>query len=148
MTLKGAWLRVIGKKTPDEKRDERIKFLKELLWTEVHKIVKKPADYVKNVEKDFYVDSLIISKKDGSVLMSSGGEGFAKAVKGSSICEYIQSEYPDAKFTVIKDKEGYNYIYPIGDLVCLLRSSGEISEIEVKRIIHKLDEGIHKFALK
>jgi len=148
MTLKSIWLKIIGKKTPDQKRDERIRFLKELLWIEVQRISKKPAEYVKNVAKDFYVDSLIISKKDGSVLMSSDGDGFARAVKGSSICEYITSEFPDAKFMTIKDDSGYNIIYPVGDLVCLLRSSGEISDVEVKRIVQRLDEGIHKFGLK
>jgi len=148
MTLNGVWRKIIGKRTEDEKKDERVKFLKELLWMEIQKIAKKPADYVKNVAKDFYVDSLIISKKDGSVLMSSDGDGFASAVKGSSVYEYITSEFPDAKFLTIKDGSGYNIIYPVGDLVCLLRSSGEISDLEVKRIVQRLDEGIHKFALK
>ena len=148
MTLGGVWRKIVGKKTDDEKKEERVKFLKELLWVEVQKIAKKPADYVKNVAKDFYVDSLIISKKDGSVLMSSEGDGFANAVKGSSVYEYITSEFPGAKFLTIKDESGYNVIYPVGDLVCLLRSSGEISDLEVKRIVQRLDEGIHKFALK
>ncbi len=148
MTLAGVWRKIVGKRSDEEKKDERVKFLKELLWMEVQKIAKKPTEYVKNLAKDFYVESLIISKKDGSVLMSSGGDGFADSVKGSSISEYIQSEYPDAKFTIIKDKNGYNYIYPVGDTVCLLRSSGEVSELEIKRMVQKLDEGIHKFDIK
>ena len=148
MSLKGIWYNLIGKKTKDEKDKERIEFLKELLWIEVQKVAKKPGDYVKNLAKDFYVDSLIISKKDGSVLMSSEADAFTKAVKGSSVYEYITSEYPDAKILTIKDESGYNIIYPVGDLVCLLRSSGEISDLEVKRIVQRLDEGIHKFDLK
>ena len=142
------WLKIIGKKSPDEKKSERIEFLKELLWVEINKIAKKPNEYAKNLTKDFYVNSLIISKKDGSVLMSSDGDGFSKAVKGSSICEYISSEFPDTKMMTIKDSTGYNIIYPVGDLVCLLHSSGEISDMEVKRIVERLDEGMHKFDLK
>jgi len=148
MTLKTVWLKVVGKKTQDEKRNERVEFLRELLWMETQKIARKPAEYVKNIAKDFYVESLIISKKDGSVIMSSDDDGFARAVKGSSICEYVASEFPGAKFLTIKDETGYNIIYPVGDLICVLRSSGEISDIEVKKIFERLDEGMHKFALK
>ena len=147
MSLKQIWFRVIGKKTKDEKTRERISFLKELLWIEAQRIAKKPSEYVKNVAKDFYVESLIISRKDGSVLMSSEKDAFAKSVKGSSVYEYISSEFPGAKFMTIKDEEGYNVIYPVGDMVCLLRSSGEISDLEVKRIVSRLDEGVHKFGL-
>lgn len=147
MSWKKAWFRVIGKKTDDEKTRERISFLKELLWIEAQRIAKKPAEYVKNVAKDFYVESLIISRRDGSVLMSSEKDAFAKSVKGSSVYEYISSEFPGAKFMTIKDENGYNIIYPVGDMVCLLRSSGEISDLEVKRIVDRLDEGVHKFGL-
>jgi hypothetical protein len=142
------WYRIVGKRTKEEKKSMRIELLKELLWVETQRIAKKPSDYVSNVAKDFYVNSLIISKKDGSVLMSSDGDGFAKAVKGSSIYEYITSEFPDAKFMTIKDGKGYNVIYPVGDMICLLQSPGEISDIEVKRIVQRMDEGIHKFGLK
>ena len=147
MSLQKMWFKIIGKKTKEEKAGERVAFLKELLWVEVQRIARKPAEYVNNVAKDFYVESLIISKKDGSVLMSSDKDAFAKSVKGSSVYEYISSEFPGAKFLTIKDEEGYNVIYPVGDLVCLLRSSGEISDLEVKRIVDRLDEGVHKFGL-
>jgi hypothetical protein len=33
-------------------------------------------------------------------------------------------------------------------MICLLQSPGEISDIEVKRIVQRMDEGIHKFGLK
>jgi hypothetical protein len=148
MRAKTVLLKIIGKKAAEEKKTERIQFLKDLLWMEVQRIAKKPGEYACNVAKDFYVDSLIISKKDGSVLMSSDGDGFDRAVKGSSLYEYIASEMPGTKSLTIKDKNGYNIIYPVGDLVCLLRSSGEISDLEVKRIAERLNEGMQKFNLK
>lgn len=150
--MTGIWKRfifkVINKKTPEEKLRRKIDVLRELIEIEKRKAAEEPEEYVKNIMEDFYVDSIVVSKMDGSVLMADNKDNaFEKAVKNTSLYEFVKSEFPKAKTLTIKEEGKYNIIYIDNDLLYLIQTSGEISLAETKRIAQKLNTGIKDFSL-
>jgi hypothetical protein len=140
--MKNFFYKIFGKKTQEEKERERIEILKQLLVLYKQLSVKKPEDLAKNIVNSFYLDSVLVSKKDGSVLMSTEGDSFETAVKDSSLLEYVSSEFPKTKFLIIKEEDGYNIICLEGGLVYHIKAPGEVSSIEVRTIVNRLRDGL------
>lgn len=142
--------RIINKKTKEEKLAKKIEILKELIEIQKRETAREPEQYVKNLMDDFYLDSIIVSKPDGSILMTHDNTDnvSTKVTTNSSIYEKIKSEFPDVKMMTIKDDEKYNIIYTQDDLLYLFQSSGDISITETKRIAEKLNEGIKDFSIE
>lgn len=143
--LKKIYYRMINKKTPEEKLLRKIEILKELIEVKKKAEAKIPSEYVQNVMDDFYLDSVIVTKADGSVVMANEKGAFEKAVKNSSLYEFIKSEFPKAKMLMVKDDDKYNVVYRHGDLLFLMQTSGEISVAEVRAVVKKLTKGLEKF---
>ena len=104
--------KLVGKKTPEQKKLERLGFIRELLA--IQKLLKnasKPEDLLGNIAKNFLVEKVMVSKKDGTVLMASGEDSFERAVKTSSLIELINNEFPDTRFFMVKDAKGYKIFY-------------------------------------
>ena len=142
--------RIINKKTKEEKLAKKIEILKELIEIQKRETAREPEQYVKNLMDDFYLDSIIVSKPDGSIIMTQDNTDnvSTKVTTNSSIYEKIKSEFPDVKMMTIKDDEKYNIIYTQDDLLYLFQSSGDISITETKRIAEKLNEGIKDFSIE
>ncbi len=141
--------KILNKKTKEEKLEKRIQILLELIEQKKREEAKEPDGYVKNVVEDYALDSVIVSKKDGSVLMSTEKEqAFEKAIKSTSLQEFIKTEFPNANLLIVKDKEHYNVLYTEDDLTYIFRTSGDISAIETRQIVKKINKGIQNFNLK
>src|SRR3989344_4568612 len=126
--------KLVGKKTPEQKKLERLEFIRELLA--IQKLLKnasKPEDLLGNIAKNFLVEKVMVSKKDGTVLMASGEDSFERAVKTSSLIELINNEFPDTRFFMVKDAKGYKIFYLEGDFLYSISSAGEVSILETKR---------------
>ncbi|MEM0372819.1 MAG: hypothetical protein QXO69_03220, partial [archaeon] len=86
---------ILNKKTQEEKWADRIKIINELMAMQEKPPANEPKQLAKNIATDFYVDSIIVSKKDGRVLMNTeDADAFEKMVKTTSLYEYINSEFP------------------------------------------------------
>jgi len=142
--------RILNKKTKEEKLEKRIQILLELIEQKKReKEAEEPDSYAKNIIEDYALDSVIVSKKDGSVLMSTEKQdAFEKAVKSTSLHEFIKTEFPNANLLIVKDKEHYNVLYTEDDLTYIFRTSGDISAIETRQIVKKINKGIENFNLK
>ena len=141
--------KVFSRKTFEEKEKEYIEFIRELL-ARPKLPVKDPKslnDFAKNIAAEFLVDSITVARRNGSVLMTTGDNSFERAVKQSSIYEFIASEFPKTKMLSIKDMDTYNIIYPQGDLIYMLKSSADISPTETRRIVHQLNSSMDTKAM-
>ncbi|NYZ79882.1 hypothetical protein H0N95_01375 [Candidatus Micrarchaeota archaeon] len=140
---------ILNKKTEEKKWVDRIKIINELMAVIKNPVASEPKQYAKNVATDFYVDSIIVSKKDGSVLMNTeDADAFEKMVKTTSLYEYINSEFPDTRMMIVKDKSKYTILYTEKDLIYLFKTTGEVSIVEVKQMAKKINQGITDFSLK
>lgn len=144
-TAKRLWYSVIGKKTPEEKLERKITILKQLIEVEKRGEATKSDEYAKHVMDDFYLDSIVVAKPDGSVLMSNHKGAFEKAVKTSSLFEYINAEFPRTKMLMIKDEDKYNVIYRDNDKLYLLETAGDISLAETRAVVKRINQGLIKF---
>lgn len=142
--------KIINKKTPEEKLRKKIEILKELIEIQKREVAHEPKQYVKNLMEDFYLDSVIVSKPNGSILMTHDDSDnvSARVTKTSSIYEKIKSEFPSVKMMTIKDDEKYNILYAQDDLLYLFQTSGDMTITETKRVAEKLNEGIKDFSLE
>ena len=141
--------KILNKKTKQEKLEKRVKILMELIEVQKRKQAKEPEEYAKNLVEDYSLDSFIVSKKDGKVLLSNEEkDAFEKAVKTTSFQEFLKTEYPDANLLIIKTDKNYNVLYSEDDLVFLFKTTGDISAIETKQIAKKIKQGIQDFKLK
>ncbi|MFH0987123.1 MAG: hypothetical protein V1911_03710 [Candidatus Micrarchaeota archaeon] len=148
MGLKKLVYRAINKKTPEEKLKRRIEIIQELIAQHALPEPKEPKQYAKNLATNFYLDSIVVSKKDGTIVMSTDGNSFDKAVKATSFCEYVKTNYPGTKFMTMKGNGKYDVLYNDGDLVFMFRSPGDISISETKRIAEQVRTGMEKYAIK
>lgn len=136
--------KVLGKKTLDEKERVRVEFLKQLLaLREI--LIKRPEDYAKKIASDFFVDSVVVARKDGSIIMANKDENDTPAVLEflNAACTTFQK----ADFFLIKEDGYCNAIYCDGDLVYAFKSPGEISAIEAKAAARDLKKSIEKYRL-
>ncbi|GEM_PF-1776742 len=139
------WYKIVGKRTPEEKLERKITILKQLIEVEARGEATKSDEYAKQVMDDFYLDSVVVAKPDGSVMMANHKGAFEKAVKTSSLYEYVNAEFPRTKMLMIKDEDKYNVIYRDKDLLYLLETSGDISLAETRAVVKRLNKGMLKF---
>ncbi len=133
--------KILNKKTEEEKLRMKIRILKELLEEMEKEEPKTTQEHAERIAEQFYVDSVVVSKHDGSVVIGRE-EAFEKMVKASSLYEYINSEFPGTRMLLIKDRDKYNIIYAENDLLYFFKTSGEISSIEAKRMAERIREKI------
>ena len=62
--------------------------------------------------------------------------------------EYVNTEFPDTRMMMIKNKDKYTVLYTENDLLYLFRTTGEVSIIEAKHIAKKLNKGIEEYSLR
>ena len=147
--FKNATYFILNKKTEKQKWLDKVRIINELLSVIQKPEAKESRQYAKNLATDFYLDSVIVSKKDGSILMNTeDGDAFEKMVKASSMYEYVNSEFPSTKMMMIKDKNKYTIIYTEGDLIYMFKTSGEVSSIEAKHIAKQLNQAVTDYKLR
>jgi hypothetical protein len=120
---------------------ERVSELRSLL-PETRSPPQKPKDFVRYIAQSFCFDSLTVSKKNGSVLLSTEENGLSEAEKLSSLYRAASGSMPKTKMLSLRDNDKYNIIYPDGDLLYIMRTPGEVSPLEIRRMIQKLNSGI------
>lgn len=133
--------RLLGKRTKDEKKQARLKYIRELMAMHKKKIEK---DLAKRTANEYFVDGLTVSKHDGSVLISNEDGAFPKATRSSSLLEYVNAEIPNTNFLVARSDNGYHVIYKEGDLLYIIKSSGDISIVEAKALARQVSNGMKK----
>ncbi|MBI4214880.1 hypothetical protein HY546_02705 [archaeon] len=140
--IRSFFKKIVGKKTDEVKERERIKLIKELLSARAL-IKPNPNNWVDAIAHNHMLESVIVSKKDGSVLMSNADKAFEKSVKHSSLYEFTRSEFPQAQMLLVKDGDNYNIIYPQGDSMFFLKSSASLSPTETEKIVQQLQSGLN-----
>lgn len=136
---------IVGKKTQNQKEREKVDMLREIIMKKAREKAIKMDQYAKYLADDHYVGDITVSKIDGDMVLSTQEKAYPNAVKGSSIYEYIQSEFPEAKMIVVKDDEGYKNIYRHNNKIYNIESDGELSSIEMRRIAQRMDEGLKEY---
>ncbi|MFH1240598.1 MAG: hypothetical protein V1672_05280 [Candidatus Diapherotrites archaeon] len=122
---------------PEEQLELLADFLKKYDF-ELHS--KETAQIVPILKKKHLVDSILVTNRDGSVVVSSEGNGMREAILGTSLFNYIKSELPKSEGVLIKNKDDWFMLMPHNNLVYIIKSSSDLSTIELKALARELEK--------
>lgn len=122
---------------PEEQLNLLSDFLKKHDF-EIHS--KEIAHIVPILKKKHLVDSILVTNKDGSVVVSSEGNGMREAILGTSLFNYIKSELPKSEGVLIKNKDDWFMLMPYNNLIYIIKSSSDLSTIELKALAKELEK--------
>ena len=137
---------VMGTKTKIQKDRERISFIKELLAIYDKKKIKERDvnDFAKNIASEFFVDE-IIGSNNGELCVNSEKRVGPPIDNYSEIYNTIKERFPEASMFTIRNNDKYEVFYHEKGTLYNLKSAGDLSSLEVKRIVSKIEEGKTKW---
>ena len=131
--------KITGRKTLAQEREERMKNLMELLLRPDTTVFKTstPEEFMSHLAKDFTVSSIVVAKKNGSIIASNEADAASSAARGSSLYDYISSHLPNTKYLLIKSEDKVYVVYPKEEVLYIVEASGEISSVEMKALARR-----------
>lgn len=117
----------------------QIDFLKEFLSK--HKYVYS-QDFEENLvilKKKHLVDSFLVTNLDGSIVVSSEGNGHTEGIMGTAMLSYIKSELPDSESVLIKRNEGWFMLFPLNKKIFIVKAGADLSNLELKALSIELE---------
>lgn len=130
-------LRVLDDDT--SKPVSQIEFLRDFLSK--HKYVYS-QDFEENLEilkRKHLVDSFLVTNLDGSVVVSSEGNGHTDGIMGTAMLSYIKSELPDSESVLIKRNKHWFMLFPLEKKVFIVKAGSELSNIELRALAFELN---------
>ena len=139
--LKGFLKFFAGRVLDDEtaKPVSQLDFLKDFLSK--HKYVYS-NDFEENLvvlKKKHLVDSFLVTTMDGSVVVSSEGNGHTDGIIGTAMLSYIKGELPDSESVLIKRDSCWFMLFPLNKKVFIVKAGSELTNIELKSLAFELD---------
>jgi len=117
----------------------QIEFLKDFLSK--HKYVYS-QDFEENLvvlKRKHLVDSFLVTNLDGSIVVSSEGDGHTDGIMGTAMLSYIKSEMPDSESVLIKRNGHWFMLFPLNKKVFIVKAGSELANIELKALAFELD---------
>ena len=138
---------VMGTKPKIIKERERINFIKELLAIyEKKKIREKDLnDFAKNIASDFFVDEIVAAKNGGEVYINSEKRISPPIDNYNEVYNTIKEKFPEASMITVRNNGRYEILYHEKGTLYNLKSAGDLSSLEVKKIVEKLGNGEEKW---
>lgn len=100
-------------------------------------------ELMKVLKKKHEVDSIIVSKRNGSMVVSSNGTDLNEAVIGTALFNYIRSELPKSQSIMIKCDDWY-MLFPSGDMIYIVRAPASLVPIELNAISRDVEKFLSK----
>ncbi len=117
----------------------QIDFLRDFLSR--HKYVFT-TDFEENLmvlKRKHLVDSFLVTNLDGSIVVSTEGDGHTEGIMGTAMLSYIKSEMPDSESVLIKRQGHWFMLFPLNKKVFIVKAGSELSNIELKALAFELD---------
>jgi hypothetical protein len=130
-------LRVLDDDT--KKPHSQLDFLRDFLSK--HKYVYS-QDFEENLsilKRKHLVDSFLVTNLDGSLVVSSEGNGHTEGIMGTAMLSYIKSEMPDSESVLIKRNDSWFMLFPLEKKVFIVKAGSELSNIELRALAFELN---------
>jgi len=101
-------------------------------------------ELVKLLKKKHLVDSIVVTKRNGSVIASTNGEGMKEAITGTALFNYISSEIPKSQSVLIKSKDDWYMIFPFKERIYIVRAGSNLTTIELKALAREVEDFIER----
>ncbi len=129
--------KIAGKRSLEEERLNKLMRIR----LELDKNVNTD-DPLYRLMNDFTLDSITVSKSDGTVIIGNGGSHI-ESMKGSSLFDYIKNEIPEANYIMIKTENGVRVIYSDGEYIYIVRAKGYVSPLEMKLVARRAKRDVN-----
>ena len=116
----------------------QVDFLKDFLSKHNYVFSNDFEDNLRILKKKHLVDDLLVTNFDGSVVVSSTGNGHSDGIMGTAMFSYIKSEIPDSEAILIKREEGWFMLFTLSKKVFIVKAGSELSGIELKALAMEL----------
>jgi len=97
---------------------------------------------LKVLKRKHMVDSFVVTNKDGSVIVSSEGNGQMEGIIGTAMFSYIKSELPTSESILIKKDDGWFMLISFDKRIYIIKAGSELSNIELKALATELNSMI------
>jgi len=136
-----------GTKNQRQKERERINFIKELLAIYDRKKIKEKDlhDHAKNIASDFFVDEIVGAKNGGEITVNSEKRVKPPIEQHQEMFNLIKEKYPEATMFTVRNNGKYDVFYYDKDTLYNLKSTGDVSSLEVKKMVERINDGMTKW---
>lgn len=100
-------------------------------------------ELVKLLKKKHLVDSIVVTKRNGSVIASTNGNALKEAITGTALYNYISSEIPKSQSVLVKADDWY-MLFPFKEKMYIVRAGSNLSNIELKALAKEIEEFIDR----
>ena len=117
----------------------QIEFLKDFLSRHKYVFTQDFEENLVVLKRKHLVDSFLVTNLDGSIIVSSDGNGHTDGIMGTAMLSYIKSELPDSESVLIKRNGSWFMLFPLNKKVFIVRAGSELTNIELKALAFELD---------
>lgn len=96
------------------------------------------------MKRKHMVDSFVVTNNDGSIIVSSEGNGQMEGIVGTAMYSYIKSELPGSESILVKKDDGWFMIISLDERIYIIKAGSELSNIELKTLATELHSMIPK----
>lgn len=100
-------------------------------------------DMVSLLKRKHLVDSICVSKPDGSTVISSNGSDLSEAVTATALFNYINSEVPASEAVMIKANGGWFMLMQSGEKVYAVKAPASLTTVELKALARDVEKLIN-----
>ncbi len=116
------------------KPQAQVDFLQDFLSK--HKYVFS-TDFEENLmilKRKHLVDSFLVTNLDGTVVVSSEGNGVNEGLIGAAMFSYVKGELPTSEVLMIKKEDGWFMVLNFSKKIFIVKAGSELSSIELKAL--------------
>jgi hypothetical protein len=117
---------------------EQIEFLESFLPRHKYKFSQNFEENLHILKRKHMVDSFLIADTDGSIMVSSEGNGHEEGMIGTSLLSFIKNELPDSEAVLIKRNESWFMLMPSNGKIIVVKAGSELSSIELRALSKEL----------
>lgn len=126
----------VPEKQMDVMRDYMSKFVFDTNVDELDELVKI-------LKKKYMADSICVSTKNGSLIVSTNGLDTNQAVTCAALFNYINSEIPKSETVFIKS-DGWQMFFPYNDKIYIIKAGAELSYTELQALAKDIESFFKK----
>lgn len=116
------------------KPQAQVEFLQDFLSKHKYVFSKNLEENLHILKKKHLVDGFLVTNMDGSVVISSEGNGVNEGLVGTAMFSYIKGELPSSEAVMIKKDDGWFILFPFNKKIFIIKAGSELSSIEMKAL--------------
>ncbi|NMA44779.1 MAG: hypothetical protein GX950_03150 [Candidatus Diapherotrites archaeon] len=117
-----------------QKPQDQVDFLQDFLSKHNYIFSNNFEENLMILKRKHLVDAFLVTNMDGSVVVSSEGDGINEGLIGAAMFSYIKGELPSSEVLMVKKEDGWFMVMPYNKKIFIVKAGSELSNIELKAL--------------